>query len=634
LSSRGPLTDPLKLVGQMFDDRYLVETVIGRGGMGVVYKADHEGSSQTVALKVLYRQFAEREHQLKRFSLELKACSKLHHPNAVRVLDYGRSATGYLFIAMEYLKGETLAALLRRERTIPRRRIVRICTQICDALDGAHSKGIVHRDLKPDNVFLSVQAGEPDFVRLLDFGVAKITDGEPGKESYTQTGFICGTPRYISPEQSLGKSLDGRADLYSLGVMLFEMVTGAPLFRADSPIALVMKHVHDAPPVLEDVNPKVQVVPELRALIYQLLEKHSSRRPGSARVVAGLLESIGEAPPDKPAVAPPIVRAGSGLKRSHSSPGQRRQSTTWSLEDTSPGFQVWAEPNTEWTDSADSKLDVGDATQVLSLADVVSQIERIGGSLDEWANDDDSVPEPFALGQIEKSAGIGRSRFGGAGLALGLIVLLAFGTMIGLLWTSGKDAAEALDAAEAPDAAEASSAPTKMPSAMARIRPSEQARSRLAEQAKSRPAERGEKRPIRLLVKTSESSARQAAAAPRVADAPIPSFVVIDSVPSASIVVIRGQIVGQTPFRFQPTPDTGATTIIISRDGYLPESWHYVPGTTPPTGQTDVKLVLPPLPSVSSPPTAAPPEIQGSSTRKKRRNVKKRGKGKVRWKEF
>ena len=598
----------------MFDDRYQVEAVIGRGGMGVVYKAEHEGSSQTVALKVLYRQFAEREHQLKRFSLELKACSKLHHPNAVRVLDYGRSATGYLFIAMEYLKGETLAALLRRERTIPRRRIVHICTQICDALDGAHSKGIVHRDLKPDNVFLSVEAGEPDYVRLLDFGVAKITDGDPGKESYTQTGFICGTPRYISPEQSLGKSLDGRADLYSLGVILFEMVTGKPLFRADTPIALVMKHVHDAPPVLEDVNPKAQVTQELRALIYQLLEKHSNRRPESAQAVARMLESIGKGPPDKPTVAAPIVRAGSGLKRSNSSPGQRRQSLTLSLEDTSPGFQVWADPNNESKDPSDSNLDIGDATQVLSLADVVSQIERIGGSLEEWANAEASLPDLPGEIEIERSAGIGRSRFGGAGLALGLFVLLALGTMLGFLWAPG------MVAVEVP------TVPQEMSPAMTSILP--------LEAKKNRPSEPGERRPIRFIVKTSDPSDRQAAAAPRVADAPIPSFVVIDSVPTASMVVIRGQIVGQTPFRFQPTQDTGATTIIISREGYLPESWHYVPGVTPPAGQTDVKLVLPPQPSASSPSKAAPPEIQGSAQPKKRRNMKKRGKGKVRWNEY
>ena len=130
MSNRSTLVDPLKLVGQVFDERYTVESVIGRGGMGVVYKAEHTGSSQTVALKVLYRQFAEREHQLKRFSLELKACSKLHHRNTERVLDYGRSTTGYLFIAMEYLKGETLAEMLRHEKTVPRRRILRICSQI------------------------------------------------------------------------------------------------------------------------------------------------------------------------------------------------------------------------------------------------------------------------------------------------------------------------------------------------------------------------------------------------------------------------------------------------------------------------------------------------------------------------
>ncbi|MBM4397249.1 MAG: serine/threonine protein kinase [Deltaproteobacteria bacterium] len=286
------MSDTQELIGRVFDSRYQITELIGRGGMGVVYKAIHIAMNQVVALKVLGKGMSGDDKNVQRFYQEARASSRLKHPNSIKVFDFGRSEEGHLYLAMEFLEGNTLTQLLRQERVLGVRRALAIGRQIAKSLGEAHLNGLVHRDLKPDNVFITRIYGEEDFVKVLDFGIAKFQEGTPDHENLTQAGLVCGTPLYISPEQALGRNLDGRSDLYSLGVILYEGLSGRPPFRADSPIALVMRHIHDSPPPMTDHNPGLVIPQNLRDLIYRLLEKDRDKRPATSEEVLKEMDAI------------------------------------------------------------------------------------------------------------------------------------------------------------------------------------------------------------------------------------------------------------------------------------------------------------------------------------------------------
>ncbi len=298
-------TPPDELIGRTFDRKYRVNELIGSGGMGSVYRATHLEMSREVALKVLDHGIAESDRQVQRFHFEARSSSRLQHPNTIRVYDFGRADDGRLYLAMELLKGETLADLMRREKRVPLVRTCHIIKQVCKSLAEAHQMGLVHRDLKPDNIFITEIFGERDFVKVLDFGIAKSTEG-PEQESLTQTGFICGTPRYLSPEQAMGKTVDPRSDLYGLGVLLYEMLSGQPVYSAATPIGIVMKHIKEPPPVL-DIGATHGARGASR-LVASMLAKTPDQRPSRASLVAEYLVAIAEdriielpgAPPEAP----------------------------------------------------------------------------------------------------------------------------------------------------------------------------------------------------------------------------------------------------------------------------------------------------------------------------------------------
>ncbi|MBM4387604.1 MAG: serine/threonine protein kinase, partial [Deltaproteobacteria bacterium] len=286
------MTDTTELIGRVFDKRYQITELIGRGGMGAVYKAVHVAMNQIVALKVLGRSLAGDEKQIQRFYQEARSSSRLKHPNTIKVFDFGRSEDGHLFLAMEYLEGHTLSHIIRQEKVLPVKRSLVIGRQVLKSLGEAHKTGLIHRDLKPDNIFITEIYGEKDYVKVLDFGIAKFFETGQAHESLTQTGLICGTPLYLSPEQALGRPLDGRSDLYSFGVILYEMIGGQPPFRAETPIALVMRHIHDKPPLLNEFNRELVVPDKLNGLIFSLLEKEKTKRPADAEEVIGLIDGI------------------------------------------------------------------------------------------------------------------------------------------------------------------------------------------------------------------------------------------------------------------------------------------------------------------------------------------------------
>jgi len=298
------VTDPL--LGSVVQGRYRIGRLLARGGMGAIYLAEQVPLGRAVALKVLVPSVmrADNDGELRRrFLREAETCAKLRHPNTVVVFDYGTLplAGGEgegLFIAMEYVAGRTLGQALRDDGPFDPERVTRVAVQVARSLREAHAAGIVHRDLKPGNVMLTPGSDdESESVKVLDFGVAKVL-GE-GSDGLTVAGSFVGSPRYASPEQIQELEVDGRSDLYSLGVVMYELLSGVPPFQANDTIRMLMAHVRDEPPPLRD---RVEGVPvELAALVHALLEKDPARRPADADAVIQALR--GAATGKQPAVA-------------------------------------------------------------------------------------------------------------------------------------------------------------------------------------------------------------------------------------------------------------------------------------------------------------------------------------------
>jgi serine/threonine protein kinase len=267
------------MVGRTINDAYLVQERIGAGGMGHVYRAIQINLGRPVALKLLRPGLASEATVVQRFHREARACSRLHHPNVIQVLDFGQTEDGRLFIVMEYVPGCSLLDVLHHESPLAEPRAVHLAAQILSALAEAHREGIVHRDLKPDNVMVESRSDEPEFVKVLDFGIAKLRDPNADDGRLTGTGVICGTPNYMSPEQASLSPTDARSDLYSVGVILFEMLTGRLPFQAATPAAMAQAHAAEPPPPMSERCPLGHFVsPALEALVLKALEKDPVHR--------------------------------------------------------------------------------------------------------------------------------------------------------------------------------------------------------------------------------------------------------------------------------------------------------------------------------------------------------------------
>jgi serine/threonine protein kinase len=269
--------------------RYTLTGLLGEGGMAKVYAAQHESLELKAAVKLLRHSFFHKPHIADRFQAEAQIVSRLSHQNVITVYDYGIFNGIYPYLVMEFLDGETLHDLRARGEPLTPSEVIRIAAQLLDALEAAHKNGVVHRDLKPDNNYL-LPRPEGSFVKLLDFGIAKIIQTEEGAKKLTQTGTFLGTPRYTSPEQASGGEIDGRADLYSLGILLYELFCGRPPFEGDTFAELVCAHVSEVPPDPREIRPNLS--PAFAAFLLRAIEKQPERRFQNAREMAEAMLSL------------------------------------------------------------------------------------------------------------------------------------------------------------------------------------------------------------------------------------------------------------------------------------------------------------------------------------------------------
>lgn len=296
------VTDASVLVEQEDIDRigttignYHLDQILGRGGMGTVYSGEHVYIGKKVAVKVLHPQFAKYEDAVRRFLREARAASSINHPNIVDVTDFGPMPDGGVYFVMESLTGTSLEDLIDRKGALPLHRGINVANQMALALAAAHETGIIHRDLKPDNIMLIRKPGrrdlvrkvdgggssqlvvereaDYDFVKILDFGIAKVLGPEESPPSKTLAGAVFGTPEYMSPEAARGKEVDYRADIYSLGVILFDMICGRPPFEATAAADVLAMQIRDDPPSPREIAPQYEITQEVEDLILRCMQK-------------------------------------------------------------------------------------------------------------------------------------------------------------------------------------------------------------------------------------------------------------------------------------------------------------------------------------------------------------------------
>lgn len=271
------------LIGSTIDRKYRLDALLGVGGMGSVYKATRLLIGDTVAVKLLRAEQLQDSQGLERFRREAQAAARLKHPNVVTIHDFGVTEEGLAFLVMELVEGNSLGDLVKQSGSLNISDTLEIISQIASAIDEAHRHDIIHRDLKPDNIIVSLSS--TGFrVKVLDFGVARMRDASAGIGTLTQTGMIVGTLYYMSPEQCRGEQLDGRSDIYSLGIMLYEMLTGIVPFHAPSFTAILLEHISKPPPSLRVKNPNIS--PAVEAVVMHALEKEHEKRPRTATDLA------------------------------------------------------------------------------------------------------------------------------------------------------------------------------------------------------------------------------------------------------------------------------------------------------------------------------------------------------------
>jgi serine/threonine-protein kinase len=292
--------DPLIGVYVDRDRQYQITAVLGEGGMGKVYKGRQESVGRDVAIKTLHKQLLENEQLLSRFKREAKTACALKHQHSVEVNTFGQIEApgkpydGIPYMVMEFVTGKPLTKAIEQSKRLDEARSIHIMLQVCEVLEEAHRLGIVHRDLKPDNIVLTERGRNKDYVKILDFGIAKIKDESEGGTGtkLTQAGTVFGTPQYLSPEQAAGTPVDHRSDIYSMGIILYEMLTGRVPFHADSAVGFLLKHVSETPVPPRQFEPSANISEEMERIILKAIEKDPAHRHQSVSELGDALQAI------------------------------------------------------------------------------------------------------------------------------------------------------------------------------------------------------------------------------------------------------------------------------------------------------------------------------------------------------
>jgi serine/threonine-protein kinase len=299
---KGYTTPCAPLIGQVLDEKYRLDEWLGEGGMGTVYRATHVLIDRPVAVKVLHPRYVEDEAAQQRFRREARAAGRLQHPNAVAVTDFGRTDAGCVYIVMELLEGRTLREVMAQDAPLPTERVITLMSQIAAAVEAAHEGGVIHRDLKPANIFVVQRKGQLPVVKVLDFGIAKLAADsldDSDAKNLTQTGVMIGTPRYMSPEQCDGEKLTPASDVYSLGIILYEMLTGETPFNGASPLAIALQHSSKQP------RPPREIVPTIPAELERVVLHALAKKPGDRPPDAGAFREELNASARVPGLSPP-----------------------------------------------------------------------------------------------------------------------------------------------------------------------------------------------------------------------------------------------------------------------------------------------------------------------------------------
>lgn len=344
-----PPADPV--IGTVLAERYLIHSLIGEGGMGKVYAGEHVLMRKRVAIKILHKELTRVPDVVQRFEREAMAAANIDHPNVAAATDFGHLPDGSVFLVLEYVQGISLRSEIA-QGCIDAPRALHIGRQIASAMASAHAVGIVHRDLKPENVMLVERAGDPDFVKVLDFGIAKVriqhtteagAQSTPSGEIITKVGMIFGTPEYMAPEQALGEEADGRADQFSLGIILFELLTGRRPYRSNNQVGILGQQLKGPPPSLDEVASHLAIPEGLSAVVSKMMATNRAERFESSREVVEVLESMllvlqpsmlirGSRPDASPGLGgldgPVSARASTPQARKPNEPGNASERTT------------------------------------------------------------------------------------------------------------------------------------------------------------------------------------------------------------------------------------------------------------------------------------------------------------------
>ena len=427
-----PTPSATSLVGQVVSGRYRIQKLIGEGGMGAVYLAEHTHMRKRVALKLLHSEMSQDEEVLARFRREAEAAAHVEHPNVAAATDFGQTADGSFFLVLEYVEGTSLRDVLKAGAMSPQRAL-HVARQIAFALERAHGAGIVHRDLKPENVMLVHKGDDADFVKVLDFGIAKV-EPHPQRDTtqpLTKLGTILGTPEYMAPEQALGETVGPAADLYAVGVMLYEVLTGKHPFDADDRMAVLSMHIVAPVPKMADRNPAIDIPAPIEDLVRRLLEKDAKQRPVGARA---LVDAIDVAATQSGIELPHLTSMRSFGRESSPDYGRSPQPPS--------GEMLAAPPSRAWTaNDALAKTDYGlPASAPMPRAQAATQ----HGQTSAGPRNADGASRLLAL--LEPLTTLPRNLLIGIAAAFPIFVLLLVVVLILVTRSSGTDA-DASDAA-------------------------------------------------------------------------------------------------------------------------------------------------------------------------------------------